>query len=95
MRVGAHNHADVAPRCTPELVQVLGVGRAGVDGDETRGRVAHQIAVGAGAGHHAGVGGREAHHVAQQRHGALGLPVQRVHDLPVGADQRQLAKSPG
>ncbi len=67
------------------------VGRAGVDGDVAGGRIAHQVAVGARAGHGAGVGRGEPLEVAQQRHGPLGLPVERMHDLPVGADQGQLA----
>jgi hypothetical protein len=81
------------PACgTPQALQVVVVGRAGVDGDVAGVRVAHQITVGAGAGHHAGVGGGEALQVLQQRHGLVGLPVQVVVDLPIGRDQGQLAK---
>ena len=71
---------------------MVGVGRAGVDGHEAGARLAHQVTVGAGAGHHARIGGGEALHVLEQRHGPLALPVQRVGDLAVGAHQGQFAE---
>src|SRR6218665_51807 len=37
VRVGADDHADVAAGGAPEPVEVLCIGRAGVDGDEARG----------------------------------------------------------
>lgn len=92
MRVGAHDHADIAARSAPQLFQVVGVGRAGVDGDEAGARLTHQVAVGAGAGHHARIGRGEALHVLEQRHGPLALPVQRVGDLAIGAHQGQFAE---
>ncbi len=87
--VRAHDGADIATRRMPEALEMHLVGRAGVDGDVAGGRVAHQVAVGARAGHGAGVGRGQPLQVAQQRHGPLGLPVERMHDLPVGADQGQ------
>ena len=81
MRVGAHNGFDLPACGTPQALQVLVVGGARVDGDVAGVRVTHQITVGAGAGHHPGVGGREALHVLQQRDGLVGLPVQVVVDL--------------
>ena len=91
MRVRADNHADVAAGGQPQTLQVVGIGRAGIDDDVTGGRFAHQVAVGARAGHHAGVGCGQALQVLQQWHGPRCLPVQRVNDLPVGAGQVQLA----
>jgi hypothetical protein len=66
--------------------------RARVDGDVTAHRIAHEVAVGARAGHEARVGRGEPHHVFQQRHRAFGLPGQFVHDLAARADQSQLAE---
>ena len=91
MRVRADNHANVAAGGQPQTLQVVGIGRAGIDDHVTRGRFAHQVAVGARAGHHAGVGCGQALQVLQQWHGPRCLPVQRVNNLPVGAGQVQLA----
>ena len=68
------------------------VSRAWVNHDVAAVGVAHQVTVGAGARHHAGVGGGQTLHIFQQGHGLLGLPVQGVHDLAVGTGQSQLAK---
>ena len=56
---------------------MVSVKRAGVNDHKTRACFTHQIAVGTGAGHQAGVGCRQAQHVAQQRHRSVGLPVAR------------------
>ena len=92
VRMGADDEFDVAAGGAPQPLDVRRIGRAGVDGDVAGARVAHQVAVGAGAGHEAGVGRGEALHVLQQRHGLVGLPVELVQQLPVGADQFQLAE---
>ena len=89
--MGAHNQADVATCGAPQPIQVRRVGWAGVNGDVAGARVAHQIAVGAGPGHHARVGRGQAQQVLQERHWLLALPVQVVLDLAVRADQRQFA----
>ena len=68
-----------------------GLVRAGVDGDIAGVGIAHQIAVGARAGHHAGVGRGQAQQVFAQRHGFFKLPVQVVTGLPVGVHHLQLA----
>ena len=65
--------------------------RPRVNHDVAAGRIAHQVAVGARPRHHAGIGRGQAAQVLQKLYRALGLPVQRVHDLPVRADQRQFA----
>ena len=90
--VGAQDVAYVAAGRLEQALHMRGVGRAGIDADVARGGIAHQIAVGAGAGHHAGVGCRQAQQVLAQGHGALALPVQRVQDLAVRADHFQLAE---
>ena len=67
--MGAHNYADVAAspirvkRCAPQATQVVSIRRARVNGDVAAVGITHQIAVGAGPGHHAGVGGRQAQYV--------------------------------
>lgn len=97
--MGADDHANVAAAAigmqgrAPQALQVVRVRRAGVDGDKAGMAVTHQITVGAGAGHEAGVGRGQALHIAQQGHGPFGLPVQRVVRLHArGADQGELAK---
>ena len=92
MRMGADDHVDVAACRVPELLHMGHVGWAGVDHNVAAVVVAHQVAVGAGAGHHAGVGRGQALHVAQQRDGVLGLPVQGVCGLSVRAGQGEFAK---
>ena len=92
VRVGADDEAHIATGSAPQALLVFGLERAGVDHGIARGRVAHQVAVGAGAGHETGVGRRQALQVFAQRHRALALPLQRVGDLAIGADQLQLAE---
>jgi hypothetical protein len=92
VRVGADDHADVATGGAPDPLLVLGLVRAGIHHDVAGVRIAHDVAVGAGAGHHAGVGRRHPHQVLQQGHRLVGAPVQVVQQLAVGADQRQLAE---
>jgi hypothetical protein len=92
VRVGADNHANDLPAGgAPEPVEVLGVGRARgrwrcsrcagrrPGSCWCRGRSSRRGWVRSGASR------------CEQRHGLLALPVQRVHDLAVRADQRQLA----
>lgn len=95
----AHNHLYIAAAAVwvqgraPQALDVVGICRAGVYGDKARIGVAHQIAVGAGSGHEAGVGRGQALHIAQQGHGFFCLPVQCVVRLMVaGANQGQFAK---
>ena len=90
--MGADNHADVACCGTPELFQVIRVGRTRVDHDVAGVGIADQVAVGAGSGHRTGVGCRQTLHVLQQCHRRLGLPVQRVGDLPVGTYECQFTE---
>jgi hypothetical protein len=92
MRMCAQDVAYVAARRIEQAPHMGGVGRAGIDGGIARGGIAHQVAVGAGAGHHAGVGCRQAQQVPAQGHGALALPVQRVQDLAIRADHLQLSE---
>ena len=64
----------------------VGVVRARVDHEIAGGRVADEVAVGAGPGHHARVGRRQPHHVLEQRHRAARICQSSVmHDLAVGA----------
>ena len=80
VRVGAHNGFDMASATVgmgtslPDAAHVRVVGRAGVDDDVAGGRLAHQVGVGAGPGHKAGVGRGQAAHMARQRHRRFVLP---------------------
>ena len=89
--MGADNQPDIAARRLPQTLNVFRLVGPRVNGDVTCVRVAHEITVGAGAGHGARVGRRQAHHVFQKTYGSVGAPIEVVHDLPVGADQFQLA----
>ena len=87
VRMGADDHADVAARRLPQAFDVFRLVRAGVDGDVTRVRVAHEVTVGAGASHRARVRGGQADHVFQEAHRGVGAPIQVMHYLAVGADK--------
>ena len=91
VRMGTHNHADVAARCSPQALNVVCIGRAWINHDVAGIRVAHQIAVGPRPGHYAGVGGRQAHQVFEQGHRLRGLPVECMQDLSVGAGECKFA----
>ena len=84
--MGAHNEAHIAMGGIEQPLQVRGFVGAGVDDDEAAVGLAHDVAVGAGTGHHAGVGRGQALHMAQQGHGPLALPIQVVQDLPIGVE---------
>ena len=88
----AQDETQIAAAGLPQPLYVFAVGRARVDDDESAVRVANHIAVGAGAGHHAGVGRGQALHVREQTHRCVRLPIQRVQNLPVAAGQRQFTK---
>ena len=68
-----------------------GVVRSRIDRDVASSRLAHQVAVGAWAGHRAGVGRGQPLHMLHQLHRLLRLPVQVMPDLAVRTGQRQLA----
>ena len=92
MRVSADDGAHLPACGLPQALHMSLISRAGIDHDETCCSVAHQVAVGARPGHEAGVGRRQPLHIAQQGHGLFVLPANFVLALPIGADQRQLAK---
>ena len=54
---------------------MVAVGRARVNDEVTRCRIAHQIAVSAGAGHQTGVGRSQALHIGKQGNGVGALPI--------------------
>ena len=89
--VGTDDGVNAAAGGVVQALQVGGVGRAGVNDGVAGGGVTDQVAVGAGPGHHARVGSGQAHHVFQQAHRLGGLPVQVMGNLPVRANQCQLA----
>lgn len=81
--MGAHDVADIAAGGIVQALQMFGIVRSGVDGDIAGVRIADQIAVGAGAGHHAGVGA--VRRIRFLRSGtAFKLPVEMVGGLAVG-----------
>ena len=84
--MGADDEAHIALGGVEQALQVRWFVRAGVDDDEAAVGLAHDVAVGAGTGHHAGVGCGQALHMAQQGHGPLALPIQVVQDLPIGVE---------
>ena len=81
----AHNKTHITAAGLPQALHMLAVTRAGVDDDEAAVGVANHIAVGAGPGHHAGVGRSQALYVCEQSNWFIGLPIQVVHDLPISA----------
>ena len=88
VRVRADNHADVTAGSGVQTCQVVDVSRSGINRDVARVDITDQITVGAGAGHHTGVGRGQTQQVFQQRYRLRGLPVEAVDDLTVGAGQR-------
>ena len=62
-------------RRLPQALQVIRIGRAGVDHRKPGAGVTHQVAVGAGAGHYTGVGGGQTQHISEDGHRCVGLPV--------------------
>ena len=70
---------------------MLGVGRTRIDHDVAAERVAYPVSVGAGPCHHTRVGRGEALHIFEQGHRMIGLPIEVVHDLTIGAGQGQFA----
>ena len=80
VRVGAHDLADVAATpvgvrgSLPQALHMVGVGRTGVDHGKAARGVAHQVAIGSGAGHDARVGRGQAQHVAQQGYRLQAVP---------------------
>ncbi len=71
VRVRADDGTQIRTAGAPQAFDVRAVVRARVDGDVAAGRVAHDIAVGAGAGHDAGIGrGQPRHEVVHARDNA-------------------------
>ena len=90
--MGANHGANMSSRDAPQPIHMRRVWWAWVDHDETTLGIPDHIAVGARAGHHAGIGCGESLHMLEQPNRLLGLPIQVMNDLPVSGGQRQFTK---